>query len=112
MPKHEPEHWEPGEIDLVVAAAEPDVVAEPCRYFWRVGHAAHPRQRGDVVQRPPFVRLETESVAETGRDQPRPKDMFHRLAQAEVAGQGESGDDLRQLHAGVAASTVHAQSVA
>ena len=60
-----------GQVDLVVVAAEGDVVAEHGCHLRRVGDAANPCQRGCVVQRPALVWFDADVIAEARRNEPR-----------------------------------------
>ena len=62
--EHEPEHRQPGEVDLVAVGPERDVVAEQRRHLRRVRDAAHPRQGDDVVQGAAVVGLDAHVLAE------------------------------------------------
>ena len=94
--KHETEQRESCEIDLVALAPERDVVPEPRRHLARVGHAAHPGEQGRVVEIGPLVLAQADTLADPGGQQPRAEDVLHRLAEPEVAGQGEGGNQLGQ----------------
>jgi len=49
MAEHEAEHGQASQVDLIAVATEGDIVTEPRRNLWRVGHTSHPGQCGDVV---------------------------------------------------------------
>jgi hypothetical protein len=46
-------------------------------------------------------------VAKTSGDKPRPQDMLHWLAQAQVQGQRERGNEFRQPETRVALAHLH-----
>ena len=58
-----------------------------------------------------LLRVEAEVVAETSGDQPRPQNVLHGLAQAQVQGEREGGDQIRQPKTRVTVAHLHGQSL-
>ena len=105
------EHRQAGQIHLVAALSEGDVVAEPVGHLRGVGHAPDPGQHRHVVERRCVLVLDAHVLTETGGDGPGPQDVLHRLAQPEISGEREGRDDLRQAQAGVSVVRWHGYSL-
>ena len=107
MSKHEPEHGQSREVDLVAVSPKGDVVAEPGRNLRGVGHATDPGQGGHVVKSPTFLRLDTQLFTQPRRDGPGSEHMLHRLAQAQVRGQRKCSEQLSEPKARVEFARFH-----
>src|SRR5204863_9452212 len=87
---------EPDEIHVVPIPPEDDVVAEPVRQLRSLRDAADHRERDDVIEGLLPVRFEPDPLGDATGDEPRPEHVFHRLAEAEIGGEGEGGHQFRQ----------------
>jgi hypothetical protein len=75
-----------------------DVVAEPRRLLVRVRMAAQPGQQRDVVDDRSLGLLELEVLGDTEPEYAGTQHVLHRLAEPQVRGQRDRGDQLRQPH--------------
>ncbi len=98
VPKHEPQHRQPSEVDVIAVGPERDVVTEERSHLRGVGHASHPCQRDDVVQRTAILGLEADVLTQLRSDPPRPQHVIHRLTQPEIGRQRERCDQIGQPH--------------
>ncbi len=73
-----------------------DVVAEPLGLLVGIRVAADVDEQRRVVHDRAFGLVETDPLREPKRDQALPKDVLHRLPEAEVDTEREGGDQFRQ----------------
>ncbi len=101
--EHVEHHRELRRPDVVHAGAERDVVAEGLRQLERLAGADGGEQR-DPVRLGASGLVQAEAVGQAQGDQARAEDVLHRLTDAEVRGERQDGDELRQAHIASGAS--------
>jgi hypothetical protein len=85
-------------VGEVAIGPQRDVVAEPGRLLMRVRVTAQPREQRDVVHDGSLGLLELQMVGDPEPENAGAQHVLHRLAEPEVRGQGDRGDQLRQPH--------------
>src|SRR4051794_3295750 len=81
-------------VHVVGGRPERDVVPEQLSELLRVGVAADPGEEAAVVGRLTVVRIGADQVGEPHRDQAGAQHVLHGLAETEVDGERERGDQL------------------
>ena len=77
--------------------ADPDLVsADQGSQVVRIRGAAQEAEERDVIDVGKVLALQAEAIADGNGDQAGPERLLERLPHAEVGGQGEGGDELRQ----------------
>jgi hypothetical protein len=81
-------------VDAAEVGLQRLVVAEPLRLLVRVDVTADPREQGDVVEVRPLGLVQAQALGQPERDEGLTENVLHRLPEAQIRSQGESGDQL------------------